>query len=176
MYLPKSALILVGVAITNFVVDGFITIDRCSENKTPVAFTQGSLPALPNQQSTLTRPAFLRKRLDTYAVPGGWILEVGTYSSMLPVQTAAATLERFYNGVIRRSMIPTAEGHFYRLRSGNLALEFFCRQSPIPWLLVRNFARVMEMSARRGFTGRYEMYYTHVREGISIAISLYVFW
>lgn len=134
-----------------------------------------SAQLLPVQQITKTLPSSLHKRLDTYPVVGGWQLEIGTYDSMLPVDTAAGILARFYEGIVRRSMVPTAEEHFYRLQSGNLALEFFCRQSPIPWILVRSFARIMGTAARRGFTGKYEMYYTHVQQGITVAISLYVF-
>ena len=119
-------------------------------------------------------PPLIRKRLDTYPMANGWQLQLGTYASMLPIASAAATLERFYTGVMRRARYPTPEGHFYRLRSGQLALEFFCRQAPIPWLLVENFARTMAAGTTQGFTGRYEMYYIHIENGLTVAISLYV--
>ena len=133
-------------------------------------------PELPIEHTTTIPSLFLHKRLDNYPMANGWQLEVGTYDSMLPTETAAITLEKFYDAVIWRSMVHSnPESNFYRLRAGHLALEFFCRQSPIPWALVRNFARIMAAGARQGFTGRYEMYYINVQAGLSIAISLYVF-
>jgi len=107
-------------------------------------------------------------------MPNGWQLELGTYASMLPTGSAAAILERFYNEVVERAIFPLAESNFYRLRSGQLALEFFCKQAPIPWALVGNFAKIMGAGARQGFTGRYEIYYIHSGRGITVAISLYV--
>ena len=95
---------------------------------------------------------------------------------MLPIETAAINLEKIYDAVIRRSMDRSnPEFNFYRLSAGHLALEFFCRQSPIPCALVRNFVRITGAGGRQGFTGRYEMYHINVQAGLSIAISLYVF-
>lgn len=132
-------------------------------------------------KSLATRPrpsipsSALIKRLSTYPMANGWQLDIGTYDSMLPALTATATLQTFYNGVIQRTLLPTPRSHFYRFKSGSLALEFFCRQAPIPLLLVQSFANVMAAAARQGFGGKYEVYYTNVGQGITVAISLYVF-
>jgi hypothetical protein len=135
---------------------------------------RASFDSLPMQHLNTKLPPFIYRRLDTHPMPNGWQLELGTYASMLPTGSAAAILERFYKEVVERATFQLAESKFYRLRSGQLALEFFCRQAPIPWVLVGNFAKIMAAGARRGFTGRYEIYYTHVGQGVTVAISLYV--
>jgi len=135
---------------------------------------RASFNLLATQHLNTKQLPFIHRRLDTYPMTNGWKLELGTYASMLPTGSAAAILERFYNEVVERAKFPLPESKFYRLRSGQLALEFFCKQAPIPWVLVGNFAKIMGVGARRGFTGRYEIYYTHVGQGVTVAISLYV--
>jgi hypothetical protein len=135
---------------------------------------RATFTSLPTQHLNTKQPPFIYRRLDTHPMPNGWQLELGTYASMLPTGSAAAILERFYNEVVERAIFPLAESNFYRLRSGQLALEFFCKQAPIPWALVGNFAKIMGAGARQGFTGRYEIYYIHSGRGITVAISLYV--
>lgn len=61
------------------------------------------LNLLSMQHLNAKRLPFKHRRLDTYSMTNGWQLEAGTYVSMLPTRSAAATLERFYNEVVERA-------------------------------------------------------------------------
>jgi len=116
--------------------------------------------SLPTQHLNTKQPPFIYRHLDTHPMPNGWQLELGTYASMLPTGSAAAILERFYNEVVERAKFPLAESNFYRLRSGQLALEFLRKQAPIPWALVGNLRRSWEQVPGKASQGdmRYTIY------------------
>lgn len=124
------------------------------------------------RHSMITTPTTLRKRTTTYPVVGGWQLRVMTYASLLPLEIAAETLEKFYRDISTRAGFQMVQDHFYRLRLGKLALEFFCQERPVSWVLVQDFTRIMAEAARKGWTGSYSMYYFHPIKKVTVAIQL----
>jgi len=176
MHLRTCTLVFATLATANAAAGtSFASLNGSQDAPDPCGLARrASINSLPLQHLNTKQPPFIHRRLENYPMANGWQLELGTYASMLPTGSAAAILERFYDEVVERAKFPLGESNFYRLRSGQLALEFFCGQAPIPWLLVRNFAKIMAASTKRGFTGRYEIYYIHIRQGITVAISLYV--
>ena len=138
----------------------------------PILNAAPSVSTKASRHPTISPQTTVRKRADTFPVAGGWQLQVVTYASLLPVETAAQTLEKFYTAISLRAGFQMVSDHFYRLRQGQLALEFFCQESPISWILVEDFTRIMAEAAKKGWTGSYSMSYTHPIRKVTIAIQL----
>lgn len=120
---------------------------------------------------------------DLYELPNGWIGRVDKYLSLLPVQIAASVLESFYNVVIdnvTQKWIYMQPVNCFTITWENIELEFSSTTRTIPWSFVLAFAQRLVDVTRRGFVGKYNVYYIHLPTGEEISVQLLIpctyFW
>lgn len=160
-----------------FVLACYLTADlliysaTCATNPAPLPTSSGNDVSLP----PLLNPPFPSRRVfPSVRLDKGWRVQAAAFESILPASTSAPLLDYFYQDIIRwTSATRTPETGLFRFRVGILTLEFQCAQSAITWYFVQRFAEMMLRSTRQGFTGAYQLFYTHV-EGIRIMVALYI--
>lgn len=102
---------------------------------------------------------------------------VDKYLSLLPAQIAASVLESFYNVVIenvRQRLSQQQPVNSFTIRWENIELEFSSTTRTIPWNFILAFAQRLIESTRRGFIGRYDIYYVHLPTGEEISVQLLI--
>lgn len=130
------------------------------------------LGVLPLGPSTLLKP---RVTLLPYLMGPEWIVDHHDFTCMLPIGTAAAVMQDFYEDLAAYSattLTPASCG--YQIWIGQLMLEI--RAPPtviINWILIQNFALDMLRLTKRGYTNTYQINFIHRPTGMLVTFSLY---
>lgn len=131
-----------------------------------------SIGVLPLGPTTLLKP---RVTLLPWLMGPGWIVDHHDFTCMLPIDTAAAVMQDFYEDVAAyaaTTMAPTSSG--YRLSLGHILLEITAPPGIIlNWMIVQNFALDMLGMTKRGYTNTYQINFVHRPTGMMVTFSLY---
>ena len=110
-----------------------------------------------------------------HSVTDGWIVDFHTFYTLLPLATAASSLQAFYEDIAYRAATTrssTGTRYFYRM--GKMDLEIRSQMGDIPWTLVIAFANSMRELVKRGFTNTYQINYINRATGKLLTVSLWV--
>ena len=125
---------------------------------------------------SLTRFNPIHKRNDDI-LGDGWSMQMIHSDIFFPVEIAAVQLIDFYRYVIEQvQSYSQSDPLGYRalaLTRGQLALNWWCPQTEIPWSLIHTFAEQMLQATFLGYTGQFAMRFTHL-QGIAIDVVLQV--
>ena len=123
--------------------------------------------------SGLVKP---RAAIEPYLASTEWIVDHHDFITMLPIDTAAAILQRFYEDLAlfaAATVTPAARGHHIHL--GEVLLEIMGPPGfVVGWLTIREFALDMLRLTKRGYTNTYQINFIHRATGRMITFSLYV--
>ena len=150
----------------------------------------GIIPAKTNIPRSRSQPVPLDKRVDTIVgsthnfeyshawedTTETWSIQLTHFTTAVPIEFAAETLERFYtyasdtvDQYIARDLDDLQE---FTLRLGNVVLEVFCRDF-ICWNIVHEFLLQMrQLTANGGPLSRYEGYVVNVATRFSMFVRL----
>lgn len=127
-------------------------------------------PAIPSQ-SLRRRAAFL-----PYFSGEDWIIDHHDFVCLLPIATAAAVLQDFYehlSGFAAVTNCPPLQSYLFRL--GSIELEVMAPQGiNIRWAVVQAFALEMLEMTKRGYTNTYQINFVNRTTGKLITFSLWV--
>ena len=131
----------------------------------------GHLDVVPLGPSTLLKP---RVTFPPYINPE-WILDYHDFTCMLPIGTAAAVMQDFYEDLAAyaaTTLTPVSCG--YQIWLGQLMLEIVAPpNSIVHWNLVQEFALDMLKMTKRGYTNTYQINFVHRPTGRLVTFSLY---
>ena len=123
--------------------------------------------------SGLVKP---RAVIEPYSMSAEWIVDHRDFMCMLPIDTAAAILQNFYEDLAAFAAVtvtPAARGHHIHL--GQIVLEIMGPPGfVVGWMTIREFALDMLRLTRRGYTNTYQINFIHRATGRMITFSLYV--
>ena len=121
---------------------------------------------------TLLKP---RVALPPYSLSPEWIVDHHDFTCMLPISTAAAMMQGFYEDIAAlaaTTLIPAS--HYYQLRVGQIMLEITAPpRMVVEWILVQQFALDMLRMTKRGYTNTYQINFIHRPTGSMMTFSLY---
>lgn len=122
-------------------------------------------------------PTSLKPRvsISPYFIGPDWVVDHHDFSCMLPIGTAAAVLQEFYEDLARfaaTTLSPASDD--YQLWFGQIMLEIRAQPTMIvEWLMVQRFALDMLSLTTRGYTNTYQINFIHRPTGQMITFSLY---
>ena len=123
--------------------------------------------------SGLVKP---RAVIEPYLASLDWIVDHHDFTTMLPIDTAAAILQQFYEDLAAFAAVtatPAARGHHIHL--GQVLLEIMGPPGfVVSWMTIREFALDMLRLTKRGYTNTYQINFIHRATGRMITFSLYV--
>lgn len=130
----------------------------------------GVLPFVP---STLLKP---RVTLLPYLMGPEWIVDHHDFACMLPVGSAAAIMQDFYEDVAAYAATTlTSASRGCHICIGQLLLEIVAPPNVIVgWRIVQNFALHMLNLTKRGYTNTYQINFIHRPTGMMVTFNLYV--
>ena len=130
------------------------------------------LGVLPLSPSILLKP---RVAIDPYIIGPDWIVDHHDFTCMLPIDTAAALMQSFYEDLARYAAttlspaLPTC-----RVWLGHILLEIVAPpRVNIDWIIVQNFALDMLRLTKRGYTNTYQINFIHLPTGTMMTFSLF---
>lgn len=127
---------------------------------------------LPLHHSTLLQP---RVPFPPYLMGPDWIVDHHDFTCMLPIHTAAAIMQDFYEDLVAyaaTTLTPTS--CCYHLRLGQLLLEVVAPpKTVVEWILVQHFALTMLRLTKSGYTNTYQINFIHRPTGMLVTFSLY---
>lgn len=104
-----------------------------------------------------------------------WIIDFHIFSTLLPLETAASTLQSFYEDTAYRAATTlSSQSWRYLIRHGQIDLEIRSQMGDIPWTFVIGFANAMLDLSKRGFTNTYQINYVNRITGKLLTISLWI--
>ena len=122
--------------------------------------------------SILLKP---RAALNPYLMGPDWIVDHHDFTCMLPIGTAAAIMQDFYEVLAEfaaTTLIPAS--HSYRVLFGQIMLEITAPPSTIVhWILVQRFALDLLRMTERGYISTYQINFIHRPTGRMVTFSLY---
>ena len=123
--------------------------------------------------SGLVKP---RAAIDPYFINPEWIVDHHDFTCMLPIDTAAATLQDFYEDLAAFAAVTvTPAARSYQLYLGQVLLEVMGPPGfVVSWIMVQNFALDMLSLTKRGYTNTYQINFIHRPTGRMVTFSLYV--
>lgn len=95
--------------------------------------------------------------------------------SMVPIITAAQTLEVFYQAVAasaRNTWWYTPETDIFIVTQGQIELSFRCSRADIPWQFVGAFAQLMAENVAKGWVETYDSVWMNPARTIGIHVAL----
>ena len=123
--------------------------------------------------SGLVKP---RAAIEPYSRSTEWVVDHHDFICMLPIDTAAALLQKFYEDLAAFATVtvtPAARGH--HIHYGQVLLEIMGPPGfVVGWMTIREFALDMLRLTRRGYTNTYQINFIHRATGRMITFSLYV--
>ena len=168
--LPPSATILLSIVLCTVISHGQVETRR-------LGLRRGvSLERL-GAQSLGSPPTSLKPRVSIYPYLIGpdWAVDHHDFSCMLPIGTAAAVLQDFYeNLALFAATTLRPASNDYQLWFGQMMLEI--RSQPtmiVEWRIVQCFALDMLSLTTRGYTNTYQINFIHTPTGKMITFSLY---
>lgn len=110
-----------------------------------------------------------------FFVMGGYTVDFHAFNTLLPIETAASTLQSFYEDIAYHAATTSSTPTWrYLIRQGKLDLEIRSQEGNIPWMVVVAFANVMRELSTRGFTNTYQVNYINRETGKFLTISLWI--
>lgn len=111
----------------------------------------------------------------SHSIIHGWTIDFHTFYTLLPMATAASTLQSFYEDIAYLAATATSStATRYLYRMGKIDLEIRSQMGEIPWAVVVGFANTMRELAKRGFTNTYQVNFINRTTGKLLTISLWV--
>lgn len=104
-----------------------------------------------------------------------WNIDFHAFNTLLPLSTAAATLQSFYEDIAAAAAtttISTAERYMFRV--GQITWEVRSALGAIPLMEVVGLANWMREHTKRGFTGTYQVNFVHRGTGKLVTMSLWI--
>lgn len=116
-----------------------------------------------------------RVTISPYFLDSNWVVDHHDFCCMLPIGTAAAVLQDFYEDLAKfaaTTLSPASDD--YQLWLGQIMLEIRAQPTMIiEWLMVQRFALDMLSLTRRGYTNTYQINFIHSQTQQMITFSLY---
>lgn len=167
--LSPSATILLSIVLCTVVSHGQAETRR-------VALRRGGSLERSGAQ-TFTSPTSLRPRvsISPYFIGPDWVVDHHDFSCMLPIGTAAAVLQDFYEDLAEFAATTLSPAsNEYQLWFGQIMLEIRAQPTMIvEWIMVQRFAVDMLSLTTRGYTNTYQINFIHRPTGKMITFSLY---
>ena len=143
---------------------------RASHGQPPLPHSEHSMVQL---RSSLPPRAFLPGA--AFFALGGYTVDFHAFSTLLPVESAASTLQFFYEDIAYLAATTLSPPAWrYLIRQGKMDLEIRSQEGNIPWMVVASFANVMRELSMRGFTNTYQVNYINRETGKLVTMSLWV--
>ena len=153
------------------------TVVSCEQSKTRHHASRrgrsvNGFAVLPLKSSTFLQP---RVAFHPFLMGPDWIVDHHDFNCMLPIHTAAAIMQDFYEDLAAfaaTTLTPTS--CCYHLRLGQLLLEVVAPpRTVVEWILVQHFALTMLRLTKRGYTNTYQINFIHRPTGKLVTFSLY---
>ena len=107
-----------------------------------------------------------------------WIIDHHDLTCMLPISTAAAIMQDFYEdlaALAATTLTPPSRG--YRIWLGQLLLEVVVPPGVIVgWITIQHFALEMLRMTKTGYTNTYQINFIHRPTGMMVTFNLYAGW
>ena len=120
---------------------------------------------------------FLQPRvaLLPYLMGPDWIVDHHDFTCMLPIHTAAAVMQDFYENLAAyAATTSTPVSNYYPLRLGQVLLEIMAPpRVVVEWTLVQHFALAMLKLTKSGYTNTYQINFIHRPTGKMVTFSLH---
>lgn len=126
----------------------------------------------------ITPPGLVKPRalIEPYSEGAEWVVDHHDFTCMLPIDTAAAILQNFYEDLAAFAAVtvtPAMRGH--QIHLGEVLLEIMGPPGfVVSWMTIREFALDMLRLTKRGYTNTYQINLIHRATGRMITFSLYV--
>ena len=105
----------------------------------------------------------------------GWIADFHVFATVLPLATAASTLQSFYEDIaLHAATTLSSPAARYFIRLGRVDLEIRSQIGDIPWTVVVGFANAMRDLVKMGFTNTYQVNFVNRATGKLLTMSLWV--
>lgn len=116
-----------------------------------------------------------RVALLPYFMGPHWIVDHHDFTCMLPVATAAAVMQNFYEDLAAYAAITLDPASSrYQIRLGQLLLEVQAQLNLIvDWIVIQQFALEMLKLTKRGYTNMYLINFIHRPTGKIVTFSLH---
>lgn len=124
----------------------------------------------------LVTPTLLKPRITfPYLMGPNWIVDQHDFTCMLPIATAAALMQDFYEELAAYAATTlTPASPSCDLWLGQILLEIVAPPSVVvEWILIQRFALEMLKFTKRGYTNTYQINFIHRPTGMLITFSLY---
>ena len=110
-----------------------------------------------------------------YFMGSEWIVDHHDLTCMLPIGTAAATMQDFYEDLAAYAATTlTPASRDYHISFGQLMLEVLGPPMVVVnWIVVQHFALHMLRLTERGYTNTYQINFIHRPTGMMITFNLY---
>jgi len=139
-------------------------------------------PSKPSPSPSLftSSPPLTPRVLITHSPLGPhWHQYLDALSPFLPNPPACAFFTHFYTTILANLSPGGPWTHLpewpsFIIGYGSVRLDFHSSVGPVPWAVVRDFARMMEGHSRAGFSGKFRYVYVHVATGLAITVLLSV--
>lgn len=121
--------------------------------------------------SGLVKP---RAAIDPYFISAEWIVDHHDFMCMLPIDTAAAILQDFYEDLAAFAAVTLSPAtHGQQIYFGQLLLEIMGPPGfVVSWRMVQIFALDMLRLTKRGYTNTYQINFIHGPTGKMVTFSL----
>ena len=105
-----------------------------------------------------------------------WIIDHHDFTCLLPLSSAAATLQSFYEDVAGYAAIATVPPvERFQFYLGEIWLEVSAPAGcKVDWIIVQRFALDMVAMTKRGYTNTYQTNFVHRPTGKLLTFSLWV--
>ena len=130
------------------------------------------LGVLSLDSSALLKP---RVTLLPYLMGPEWIVDHHDFTCMLPIGTAAAIMQDFYEDLAAYAATTmTPASHGYEIWLGQISLQIVAPpRAIVDWIIVQTFALEMLRMTKRGYTNTYQINFIHRPTGTMVTFSLY---
>lgn len=176
--LPMLLSLLISSSITILSIFLFTVVSHGNEqagtwhHALPRGHSLDSLSVLDLGSSRLLKP---RAALAPYLMGPDWIVDHHDFTCMLPIGTAAAVMQDFYEELARfaaTTLTPASQS--YRVCFGQINLDITAPPSTIVnWIVVQQFALELLRLTKRGYINTYQINYIHRPTGRMLTFSLY---
>lgn len=147
-----------------------------TESDMPTRWRRGFAPRVDGLQVGGTLPVLRpRATLDPIFLGSEWILDHHDFTCLLPIATAAATMQSFYEDIAAFAATTLADhSDCYKLWAGEILLEIVAPKGIlVPWISIQHFALLMLEKVKRGYVNTYQINYVHWPSKMLITFSLY---
>ena len=110
-----------------------------------------------------------------YLLDSGWIVDHHDFTCLLPISTAAAVMQDFYENLAAYAATTSnPASSSYKLWFGHILLEVLAPPSVIVrWITVQHFALDMLRLTKRGYINTYQINFIHRPSGMMVTFNLY---